>query len=409
MFNYIMTKSNFENTTKINGPLAVYRMEGIVNDKKKVLYLFSDQHIMTHKCPDVVSLDIDQYIVREFNKINNNDETIEYDLFVETFPDIVLHDAAKITASYIGSLRAAFAKYIDFDKETHKMTISKFGKKSRLHYIDVRNNMIFDIIFEHNKDTVYGFQVFDRIILKESLANTMTKLRMLLSYIRDFGGYGKKANNDIVMTDFINQNYDFTKSDEYLKKIIHKIINVYTDKNTQKIIQNYMANIMISLNEVVHKLSEIYNKLEEFWIKSDSLSQKLNISDYGLYGMTHDEIKSQLDQWGSEYNDTYHKFMEATSQMMDLYFLRRFIDKSYVTNGIVYTGAYHTMDIIHILANEFNFKLTHSSVNKISIDDMNKKIKSIKYDRFYPETKKILFPDVTGQCVDMEDFPELYK
>ncbi len=79
-----MTKDNFENTKKINGPLGAYRMEGIINGQKKVLYLFSDQHVMTHRCQDTVSLDIDQYIVREFNKINNDQETTEYDLFVET-------------------------------------------------------------------------------------------------------------------------------------------------------------------------------------------------------------------------------------------------------------------------------------------------------------------------------------
>ena len=404
-----MTKDNFENTKKINGPLAAYRMEGMVNGKKKVLYLFADQHVMTHKCQDPVSLDIDQHIVREFNKINNNQDTVEYDLFVETYPDIVMYESTKATTSYLSELRIAFSKYIDFDKETNKMTISKFGKKSRLHYIDVRNNMIFDIIFEHDKDTMYGFQIFDRNILKNSLALTLTKLVLLLSYIRDYGGYKKKSEDKIVMTDFINKSYDNTKSDEYLKKIIHKLMNVYSDENTQKIVQKQMAKIMIALGEVAQGIVDMFKKIEEFWIEYDSMIGRLNPSNSGLYGMTHSELKSKMDNWSNQYTEFFVKFLNNTSQIMDLYFLRRFIDKTYVTNGIIYTGAYHTVDIIHTLINEFDFKLTHSSVNKLSIADLNKKIKNIKFENFYPEIKKLLYPDNFGQCVDLTDFPELYK
>ncbi len=84
-----------------------------------------------------------------------------------------------------------------------------------------------------------------------------------------------------------------------------------------------------------------------------------------------------MDEWMEQYNNIYIKYMSTTSQIMDLYFLRRFLDKSYVTNGIIYTGAYHTMDIIYILINKFDFKLTHSSVNKLSITDLNRNIKNI--------------------------------
>lgn len=406
----IMMKDNFETTKKINGPLAAYRMEGMVNGKPKVLYLFADQHVMTHRCPDAVSLDIDQHIVREFNKINNSPDTTEYDLFVETYPDIVIQETSKATSSYLSEFRIAFSKYIDFDKETNKMTISKFGKKSRLHYIDIRNNMIFDIVFEHSKDTLHGFQIFDRNILKMSITNTITKIAQLLTYVRDYGVFAKKSENKIVMTEFINKSYDYTKSDEYLKKIIHKIINVYSDEKTKSILQKYIANILLQLNESLNVLIDMLKKMEEFWVLSDSMSGKLNSSEFEPYGMPYNDLKIHMDEWSNIYNNNFYiKFLNSASQIMDLYFLRRFIDKAYVTNGIVYTGAYHTMDIIHILIHEFNFKLTHSSVSKQSIPDLNKNIKNIKYDNFYLGTKKILFPDIFGQCVDMTGFPESYK
>lgn len=406
--NNIMTKNNFENTKKVNGPLSAYRMEGSVNGQKKVLYLFADQHVMTHRCSDAVSLDIDQYIVREFNKINESSDSTEYDLFVETYPDIVMHEATRSTSSYLGELRVAFSKYIDYDKQTNKMTISKFGKKSRLHYIDMRNNIIVDIIHIHDKDVMHGFQVFDRNILKMSMENIISKIMILLSHLHDYGFHGKKSAEKLVMTDFINKTYDHTKSDEYLKKIIHKIINQYNDKKIKEIINRHMTNITSSLEQITQELIDMFKKLDEFWIRYDEISNKLDHSGRGLYGMSYDELKSQMDKWAKQYTDIYLKFLTSTSQIMDFYFLRRFLDKSYVTNGIVYTGAFHTMDIIHILINEFDFQLTHSSVEKFPISDLNKKIKKINYDDFYPEIKSLLYPEYFGQCVDLTNFPESY-
>ncbi len=93
------------------------------------------------------------------------------------------------------------------------MTISKFGKKSRLYYIDVRNNIISDITVEHDKDIIQGFQIFDRNILKTGFMNAITKTALIISYIRDYGAYEKKSE-----TDFVNKKCYHTKSDEYLKK-----------------------------------------------------------------------------------------------------------------------------------------------------------------------------------------------
>jgi hypothetical protein len=401
-------QDNFETTKKINGPMAVYRMQGNVNGQKKILYLFADQHILTHRCQDVVSLDIDQHIVREFNKINNSQDTTEYDLFLETYPDIMAHKSFRSTKSYLSELRNTFNRYIDFNTETNKMTISRFGKKSRLHYIDMRNNKIFDVIFEHDKDTMYGFQIADRNILKSSLLETITKIASLITDLHEFGPSEKKMEEHMTITEFINKKYDCKKSDEYLKKIIHKIFNVYTNNNTKKIIQERMIVIIALLEKTAQNIVEIMKKIEDFWIEYDAAAEKLNLSDTGLYGITYTDLKSKMHQFSEQYSDYSYEFLNHTAQIMDMYFLRRFIDKTYVTNGIVYTGGYHTIDIIHMLINKFDFELTHSSVNKLSITDLNKNIKNIKYERFFQETKNLLCPDIFGQCVDLTGFPESY-
>ena len=74
-----------ENTKNINGPLNVVRLEGEINGINKVLYVFFDWHKHLKRCTDLVNIDVDQYFVREFQKINNNDKIDKhYDLFLET-------------------------------------------------------------------------------------------------------------------------------------------------------------------------------------------------------------------------------------------------------------------------------------------------------------------------------------
>ena len=45
--------------------------------------------------------------------------------------------------------------------------------------------------------------------------------------------------------------------------------------------------------------------------------------------------------------------------LTDLYFIRRFITKDYIKNGIIYTGSAHLCDITYILTKYFNFKITN--------------------------------------------------
>lgn len=52
--------------------------------------------------------------------------------------------------------------------------------------------------------------------------------------------------------------------------------------------------------------------------------------------------------------------------------LRRFLDKTYITNSIAYTGMGHSMNYIYILLHEFDFKITHVSYTEIPITELNK-------------------------------------
>ena len=50
------------------------------------------------------------------------------------------------------------------------------------------------------------------------------------------------------------------------------------------------------------------------------------------------------------------QFVEFFGRFTDIFFLRRFLDKEYITNAIVYAGALHINTYIDILIKEFDFK-----------------------------------------------------
>jgi hypothetical protein len=88
---------------------------------------------------------------------------------------------------------------------------------------------------------------------------------------------------------------------------------------------------------------------------------------------------------------------------MDIYFLRRFLDKDYITNAIVYTGGWHSELYVSTLVKDFGFKVTHASYSKIS--DMEKLNDEIM-NRKPLELSELFFPVIENQCSDLTDFPE---
>lgn len=98
------------------------------------------------------------------------------------------------------------------------------------------------------------------------------------------------------------------------------------------------------------------------------------------------------------------KITEIFADIMDLYTLRKFLDKNYITNVIAYTGISHSCNYIDILVKNFGFKLTHSTnIIGSDIEEMNEFIK--QNDLINDDDLKI-FPDEQLQCIDMGDFPK---
>ena len=96
------------------------------------------------------------------------------------------------------------------------------------------------------------------------------------------------------------------------------------------------------------------------------------------------------------------KMLIIYTRLIDLFFLRRFIDKDYITTAISYTGYYHSSTYIYMLIKYFNFKITHiAESEEKNIDKLHNSAKS---DTLYKFQYNITPPSIT-QCCDISHFP----
>jgi len=83
---------------KINGPINVVRMEGIIDNTKKVIYLFMDQHQAYQyqsDCNDPDnSINIAEYFKENFTELKNTNKT--YDFFLEFDPELLSHESDEL-------------------------------------------------------------------------------------------------------------------------------------------------------------------------------------------------------------------------------------------------------------------------------------------------------------------------
>ena len=86
---------------------------------------------------------------------------------------------------------------------------------------------------------------------------------------------------------------------------------------------------------------------------------------------------------------------------MDCYFLRRFLDKDYITNAIVYTGHIHTTEYLFFLIKYYDFEIIeYDDKNKLTIDEIMKYIK--KNNSVYDIINTFLLNQSLNQCIKIK-------
>jgi hypothetical protein len=408
----------------INGPLNVVRLEGDIGGVKKVIYLFFEVHIPVigqTECDDVDSIDIHQYIRKTLKEAKHKFPDTTYDFVLEIQPSTVyIYREDIVKTAYIHQLRKLFSKLVSKNKEQNKEQNKK--PNVRYHYIDIRDHWIssgislIDNAYHYFQSEIYNYphDIMIRTItaLIDMLLNYHKFIVAIYEMLYGKGGTEKKDLKSPVVYSY-EEMKKYTTEDLFKisEKLVKKIFGPYNHKIVQKQI---LDELNTEIKDWFHKIDSGIKKLGDYLekksepIKNHSL-RTINTKDLKSFTFriplldSHEIIHSVAKQMNIIYNTSEHVFFK----LVDLYLLRRILDKDYIHNIIIYTGALHSINYVFFLVNKLNFKITHASyTSEQSIDSLNKKIKSKKD---FIEITPLLIPQKLYQCSDMSNFPKYFQ
>lgn len=413
-------ESDAKHKEYINGPINVFRLEGEIFGIKKILYVFMDIHLSLQaqtECSTIKNKDISNYLIENFDKISHGpDSTKIYDFFLEIFPTIVTEKPNKKKYIYLSQVRKLFQKSFHINKQ-NKVGKSNTFPNVRFHFIDIRDyagehyrtNFIIDEIVQNAEKYDANKYFIDNIKngLTLNIADVKNTFNILYS-----SEINKPEFKKPIIPPSANELSRYNQKDflNTTKNIYFKILKKYNHPQIQDSIHNYIDNELKNLfNNYFESSYEFSHMLDQFY---DSLPDKLsnNLIYDDIYGYTYHYpyykllfILANIEKYNSqrsEYN------MDIFVQLMDLFFLRRFLDKDYITNGIIYTGASHSNTYIYFLVKYFNFKITHYSYLKVNPQDLEEKIKQMDKPR---DLEEYTFPSKLYQCSNMSNFPPQFQ
>lgn len=423
---------------KINGPINVVRLEGVVKKVRKVIYVFMDQHhdvIIQTECNNIYSKDIQYYFAEGFTNLKNINRT--YDFFLEiSATDIEnlgygqsYNSIVNYRTKYILQVRKLFRKLFVFNPKNNKVSTSDYFKNVRLHYMDIRDYFSNDITLYlsqivNDMTSMLKNNIIDLAILR-STANRLKKIRNLYGIIHEiiksYQSSKRKIAKKISVIKFYQQvqypdAYNTLSIDEYneivrnnMNYLINKLYNDYQNKDVKQFMTNQInvigEKILQLINECDKRIEDCIRTRNMIEYKANKLNKDVEAIPglkYG-YSISSKYFYNMLTHLVNSHIELSDMSMIIFTRFMDIYFLRRFLDKEYITNAITYTGSYHSNVYIELLVKHFDFKITHVAYSQIpQLDKLNEKVKTSDLD----DLARIFYPPIRSQCSDITHFPD---
>lgn len=403
---------DFDKTIKqISGPINVVRLEGEINGVKKIVYLFMDWHEDIHRqteCTNIFSKDINKYFVESFIELNNMPKI--YDFFMEVRPtDIKITEKKKKTKMiYLEEVLKLFTTAFSYESKKNKVYVPDVFKNVRLHYLDVRDYLkyhvmdsmyrVMDICNYMWHNNINNFLIVDTINFLKQTKGQLNKTIYVLS-----SGKEPKEKNQLIK-EYIGP------EEQVILGLAKKIKMVYNHKKVKDILVSFYTIFLHDLIKISDNIDEIIIKLENYEDYINNSYDKLIIDEKKRYwyGISTNILKKITMDIFDMCNDLFLDIIHVFAKITDLYCLRRLLDKDYITNAIIYSGALHSETYIGILLSKFGFKITHTAYSLIeNIDRLNKEV----IERF--NKNKDIFDLFARpffyQCSDITHFPENFS
>ena len=403
------------NNKMINGPVNIIRLQGDIDGIDKVIYLFLDFHMEVTtqtQCQDIFSKDVQKYFVDSFYHLSKGDRT--YDFFLEIYPSELAdlkpkrHSGIDYKDKYIEEVVKFFRKVFKYDSKKNKVMVNKLFKNVRLHYIDVRDYYKLTIHDQMSLmiELAHGFMCKDGIDLRElrHIVQFMEIMRDHFELIIDSLEEPTVSNN---FKPRIIKHQSDRADVKTLKYLSNKIKTSYKHKNVEKImnklVNESIDNFSSSIDYINESIEVLSSYEDQIYGSENSLIRDDNSTTIFGYGLSSYTIRNMIVEIVNRVDKLFDdNFIGFFARLMDIYFLRRFLDKDYITNVIAYTGAMHSNTYIYMLVKYFGFKITDMSHHTMPIKQINNEIK----ERSLMETQELILPKQLIQCSNMSSFPE---
>ncbi len=408
----------------VNGPLNVVRLQN--NKINKVLYLMFDAHLEPEdqlRCESKYAEDVATFLLNTFDelKITSNKT---YDFMLEIERTKLLNIDYNEKGNYFDQIIYLFHQAFKLNKNKNIVQQSDGLSNVRFHWVDIRDyvlNITNNFIFKYLPDAITDLE--DRLSIDNinQFADLINIINSQIVFI--YGAiYETELSNDIhkkkhifsnkgrILANLLTSEYD-----EITKNFMHKILKSYNNKKIQEkinyIINHELHDIFVNFFEFIKKslreLEQIKKKLENY--DNDNIWKTLMPRKDGtvFYGMEYSELHGYLDLFKTIRKHIF-KFVikNIGPYIMDLFILRRFLDKNYITNTIAYTGAGHSVNLIRLLVKYFDFDITNYSYLKEN--NIPKAMNIICKTKKKEELYDLFFSPVLSQCSDLGNFPKLF-
>jgi hypothetical protein len=403
-------------TKEVSGPINVVRMEGMVNHIKKVIYLFMDWHediSMQTECINVFSKDLNKYLAENFYKLNSSN--IIYDFFMEIRPTDILvppnvgTETLIYKKKYITQVLKFFSSVFKYDPQKDIVGISNIFKNIRLHYLDIRDYLKYHIVDHLSEaDNLSKEFMCHHDIELDQLAEIIYILQTAKINLDQTIKIFKSKPKTIPKKQPVIKYYQGFEQ-ETIERLIAKIKQSYKHDNIKNILVPLFGMYVNDLVTLSRTIDNTIQKLNEYGKKINDSFAKLNkeSDETYYYGITSHETRKIIMDIVDSVDFLYSNCVNIFAKITDIYMLRRFLDKDYITNAIIYSGAAHSETYISILVAKFDFKITHISYLSVSnINALNKEIK-INTNK-NKDITELLYPPVLHQCSDITNFPDKF-
>lgn len=404
----------------VNGPINVMRLEGKIHGINKVIYLFMDFHMDVEsqtQCRNIFSKDIQKYLVDNFYEVSNKNSDKIYDFFLEIHPtDLTLEEKMDLEypdykQRYIHEVIKVFIKIFNFDPKKNKVSVNKLFKNVRLHFLDIRDyykktlNKKCDRIY----DLARNFMKSDDIIV-DNLDNIITLMSSIRDHLVQVISILEKQPNKIIKSKII-RNKPESLDIPTLQYLANKMRKMYKHDDVKKIMNMLMDDSIKNFKLTIKLIDDNITKFQDYSDRINKNADKLirdeNTNYLFHYGLSRYTIRNMVvDIFNSVGKLVDEYIIEFFARFVDVYFLRRFLDKDYITNTVVYTGIAHSTTYAHVLVKYFGFKVTHASYSKTK--NMDKLTSEIK-NKSLMEVQEFIYPTYLIQCSDMTKFPRNFE